>query len=490
MSKNQKTWIIGGVSVVVVIALVLVVMSVRGQASNNTAAYQTTTVQLGTLTSTVEGAGSVASTQSANLSWGTGGQVGTVTSQIGTVVKAGDVLATLVRDSLSQSTLQSNLVSAQENLDQLTSPSAIASAQAAVATDEQTLSTAQRNVSNLNFHNPSAIANAQAAVTLAKINLDTATANYNSLNLPADDPAKALAYQAMYGAQQKYNSTVYTYNSLTGNASQTSIDAANAALALAKANLAQDQNYLAALTGGTVPADATGAALLKLEQAKLAVQTAQDNLAENSLTAPFDGTVTQANAVPGDIVSSGESMFRIDNLSNLVVAVQVTEIDINSIKVGQPVTITFNAIPNKTYTGKVIKTDLAGTVSQNTTTFSSTVQITNADALIKPGMAANVTITTNQVANALLVPSTSIFTDSSGQQYVYLVQNGTPTTVPVTIGAVSDTTTQITGNSLQAGDTIVLSFASTSTTGGGGFGLGIGGIVGGGGTRVINGGTP
>ena len=490
MSKNQKTWIISGVSVVVVIALVLVVMSVRGQTTNNTAAYQTTTVQLGTLTSTVEGAGTVASTQSANLSWSTGGQVGTVTGQIGTQVKAGDILATLVRDSLSQSTLQSNLVSAQENLDQLTSPSAIASAQAAVATDEQTLSTAQMNVSNLNYHNPSAIANALAAVTLAKINLDTATANYNSLNLPADDPAKALAYQTMYGAQQKYNNTVYTYNALSGNASQTSIDTANATLALAKANLVQDQNYLAALTGGTVPADATGAALLKLEQAKLAVQTAEENLAENSLIAPFNGTVTQANAVSGDIISSGEQIFRIDNLSSLVVAVQVTEIDINTIKNGQPATLTFNAIPNKTYKGTVIQSALAGTVGNNSTTFSVSVQITNADALIKPGMAANVTITTNEVANALLVPSTSIFTDSSGQQYVYLVQNGTPTTVPVTIGAVSDTTTQITGNSLQAGDTIVLSFASTSTTSGGsGFGLGLGGLGGitgggGGGTRV------
>jgi hypothetical protein len=62
--------------------------------------------------------------------------------------------------------------------------------------------------------------------------------------------------------------------------------------------------------------------------------------------------------------------------------------------------------------------------------------------------------------------------------------------VNVTVGAVSDTTTQITGNTLQEGDTIVLSFASTSTTGGGGFGLGLGGIVGGGDTRIQNGGTP
>ncbi len=77
MSKNQKTWIIAGVSVVVVIALVLVVMSVRGQTSSTSTAYQTTTVQLGTLTSTVEGSGTVASTQTDNLTWQNSGQIST-----------------------------------------------------------------------------------------------------------------------------------------------------------------------------------------------------------------------------------------------------------------------------------------------------------------------------------------------------------------------------------------------------------------------------
>jgi HlyD family secretion protein len=208
----------------------------------------------------------------------------------------------------------------------------------------------------------------------------------------------------------------------------------------------------------------------------------------STLTAPFDGTITQASATTGSIVSAGTQAFRIDNLSSLVVAVQVTEVDINSIKTRQPATLTFNAIPNKTYTGTVIQSALAGTVGNNSTTFSVNVQITNADALIKPGMASNVTIVTNKVADALLVPSTSIFTDStSGQQYVYLVQNGTPAAVNITVGAVSDTTTQITGNTLQAGDTIVLSFASTSTTSSGGFGLGLGGLggPGGGGTRPV-----
>ena len=483
MSKQQKIWIGAGVSVVVIIALVLVIASIRSQSGSSTAAaYQTTTVQLGTLTSTVEGTGTVASTQSANLAWKAGGQVDQMLAKIGDQVEAGDVLATLLQDSLTQSNLESNLVTAQENLALLTSPGAIASAQAAVAADEQALTNAQITQGNLTYHNQGAIANAQAALVLAKNNLEIAQDVYNGMYLPDSDTRKAQAYQSMYAAQLKYDSASYTVNALSGKATQATIDAASAALALATANLAQDKNYLTALTGGDVPADATGTAYLKLKQAQLSVLTAQENLDAAKLTAPFKGTITQANAVHGAVISAGTQIFRIDNLSSLVVAVQVAEVDINGIQAGQPASITFDAIPNKTYNGTVVKSDLAGTVGSNSTNFSVTVQITDADAQIRPGMAANITIVTNKVANALLVPTTSIFTDTSGQQYVYLVQNGTTTTVPVTVGAVSDTTTQITSNSLKEGDTIVLSFASSSTTSGGGFGLGLGGF--GGGSRV------
>jgi HlyD family secretion protein len=229
-----------------------------------------------------------------------------------------------------------------------------------------------------------------------------------------------------------------------------------------------------------VPADATGAALLKLNQARLAVQTAQENLDALKLTAPFNGTITQANALPNAVVAAGTQAFRIDDLSKLVIDVQVVEIDINHVQVGQPATITFDAIPNKVYTGKVIKTDLAGTVAQSSVNFTVTVQLADADALVKPGMAANVTIVTNKVEDALLVPSTSIFSDTNGQQFVYLVQNGATTPVQVKVGAVSDSTTQITSDTLKEGDTIVLSFASTSSSSDGfpAFGLG-------GGARVI-----
>ena len=492
MSKKQKIWIAAGVSVVVIIALVLVIASIRSQNSSSAAAYQTTTVQLGTLTSAVEGSGTVASTQSANLAWQTSGQVDQVMAQIGDQVKAGDILATLIQDSQTQSTLQSNLVTAQENLAQLTSPEAIANAKLAITTDQSNIIDAQYAVNNTKYwQNTALIQDQYANVVLAKANLDKAQAAYDSANVGEyiNNTGEAALYQALYNAQQAYNTAFYSYSAYSQKPTQRQTDAAQATLDLANATLAQDQTYLAALTGGTVPAGSTGTALLKLKQAQLAVQTAQENVDATKLTAPFAGTVTQANAIPGAVVSASTQVFRIDNLASLVVAVQVTEIDINGIKAGQPATITFNAIPNKTYSGTVIKSDLAGTVSQNSTNFSVTVQITDADAQVKPGMAANVTITTNKVDKALLVPSTSIFTDTNGQQYVYLVQNGATTTVPVTVGAVSDTTTQITGNNLQEGDTIVLSFASTSTTGGGGFGLGgLGGFGGGG--RVQPAGTP
>ena len=486
MSKKQKVWISAGAAVVVIIALVLLFASIRGQINSNsgssgTTAYQTTTVQRGTLTSTVEGTGTVGSRLSTTLKWLTNGQVDRVNVQIGDQVKAGDVLATLLQDS-TQSTLESNLVTAEQNLAQLASPEAIANAKLAITTAQTNVINAQYALNNQQYwKNEALIQDQYANLVIAKANLDRAQTAYDSANVGEyiNNTGEASLYQVLYNAQQAYNTAQYYYSLYSQKPTQRQLDAVQATLDLANAKLTEAQIYLAALTGGSVPANATGTDLLKLNQAKLAVQTAQENLDAIKMTAPFNGTVTQAYAIPNAVVAAGTQAFRIDDLSNLVIDVQVVEIDITHVQVGQPATITFDAIPNKTYTGKVIKTDLAGTVAQNSVNFTSTVQLIDADAMVRPGMSANVTIVTNKVENALLVPSTSIFTDTNGQQYVYLVQNGATTTLLVTVGAVSDSTTQITGDTLKAGDTIVLSFASTSSSNGGfgGFGLGGGGRV-------------
>ncbi len=485
MSKQQKTWIAVGVVLVVIVGAVLVFANLRAQgigsasgSSGTSAAYQTTTVQNGTLTSTVEGTGSVSSKLSAVINWTTSGQVDKLNVQIGSQVKAKDVLATLVQDS-SLSSLQTALVTAQQNLAQLTSPVAIANAKLAVTTAQTNVTNAQVVLNNQQYwQNPALIQNYYANYVIAKANLNKAQTAYDNAHVGQyiNNANEAAAYNALYAAQQAYDLAHYYYSLYSQPPTQNNQDQAHANLDLANATLKSAQTYLAALTGGTVPADATGSDLLKLEQTQLAVQTAQENLDAATLTAPFAGTITQSNAVPNALVTAGTQAFRIDDLSNLAVDVQVVEVDINHVKIGQPAAITFDAIPNKTYTGKVVSIDLAGSSSQSSVNFNVNVQITNADAQVKPGMSANVTITTNKVDNALLVPSTSIFTDANGGQYVNLVQNGATIKVPVTVGAVSDSTTQITSSTLKAGDTIVLSFAKASTTGGfGAFRLGGGG---------------
>ncbi len=170
----------------VIIALGLLIISIRAQASGNssgTSAYQTTTVQHGTLTSTVEGTGTVASLLSANLNWSTGGQVDKVNALIGDQVKAGDVLATLLQDS-TQSTLESNLVTAQQNLAQLTSPEAIANAKLAVTTAETDVINAQAAVNNQQYwKNDALIQNYYASYVIAKANLDAAQTRYDNAHV-------------------------------------------------------------------------------------------------------------------------------------------------------------------------------------------------------------------------------------------------------------------------------------------------------------------
>jgi len=476
MSKKQKGWIAAGVSVVIIIVLVFVVVSIRGKSSSSraSATYQTTTVQRTMLTSTVEGTGTVRSNLSAVLNWPTSGQVNLVNAKIGDKVKADAVLATLIQDS-TQSTLESALVTARENLAELTSPQAIANAKLAVTTAQKDVINAQNALNNTQYwKNNALIQNYYANYVIAKDTLDKAQKAYDSANVGEyiNTANEAVAYQNLYNARKAYDTAFYYYSLYSQQPTQRQMDEAQATLDLDNATLKNAQIYLSALTGGSVPSGATGTDLLKLEQANLAVQTAQENLNAATLTAPFDGTITQSNAISKADVTAGTQAFRIDDLSNLVIDVQVVEVDINHVQIGQPAAVTFDASPNKTYTGKVLAIDLAGTSASSSVNFTVTVQLTDADAPVKPGMSANVTVTTNKVENALVVPNTSIFTDTNGRQYVYLVQNGATAKLPVTVGVVSDSATQITSDTLKAGDTIVLSFATPSTSSGNGLGAG------------------
>ena len=132
-------------------------------------------------------------------------------------------------------------------------------------------------------------------------------------------------YQTLYNAQQALATAKANLNGLQGTPSTANIQKAQATLDLAEAQLTRMPK-----APGTWLRMARTRMPSRLHRPRCWLPKNWSILAQ--ITAPFDGTITQANVIPGAVVSAGTQIFRIDNLSNLVVAVQVTEIDINGIQ--------------------------------------------------------------------------------------------------------------------------------------------------------------
>jgi HlyD family secretion protein len=477
-SRKALTWWIIGI--IVLAAVLLVGYLFIKSRSNTTSTYQTISVERGTLTATIGATGNVHAKQTAVLAWQNTGTIAILNVNPGGQIKAGDVLGSLVFAPLTQSTLASNLVTAQENLAELTSPEAIANAKLAITKDQSDVINAQYGVNNLKYwQNNALIQDQYANVVIAKTNLDKAQSAYDDAHVGQyiNNQDEAILYQALYKAQQAYDTAFNSYSAYSQHPTPRKIDEAQATLALAQANLSQDKVYLAALTDGSIPADATGTALLKLKQAQLAVQTAQKNLDAAQLTAPFTGTVTEVSGMLGDQVSPGNSAFRVDDLSHLLVDVQVSEVDINNVTVGQPATVTFDAVLGGEYHGKVVDVARVGTTEQSVVNFNVTVELTDPDTKVKPGMTASVTIAVQSLENVLLVPNRAVHL-VNGQRIVYVLSNGQLSEVPVTLGASDDTKSVVVSGALSVGDALVLNPPANFTPGQ--RGSGGGGMFGGG----------
>jgi HlyD family secretion protein len=242
---------------------------------------------------------------------------------------------------------------------------------------------------------------------------------------------------------------------------QTIKDADNT-LALRKAELEDAQRKYDRLKDGPNPDDVAAA------QANVDAARATLNMAK--IISPINGTVTQVVPLEGDQVAAGTAAFRVDDLSEVLVDVEVSEVDINNVSVGQPVTLTLDAIPVKTFHGQVEQVSQAGAVTSGAVNFTVTVRVTDADADVKPGMTAAVNIVVNQVKGQLLVPNRAVRL-VEGDRVVYVLKDGRAQQVKITLGASSDAMSVLTSGDLVEGDLIIL---NPPTIGNGPFGGGPG----------------
>ena len=208
-----------------------------------------------------------------------------------------------------------------------------------------------------------------------------------------------------------------------------------------------------------------------LRSAEISMQNLQDAMNNYTVTAPISGTIIEKDAKVGDAVKAGDTLCIVYDLSYLEMNINVDELQISSISVGQKVQITADAVPDKTYVGTVTRVSMKGASNGGTTTYPVSIRIDNTDGL-RPGMNANAEIVVAKANNALVVPNAAVVRGS----YV-LVTKDSPSAanadtameapegfvyVPVKTGVSDDDYTQIVSG-IQEGDTIGYDPSSVSS---------------------------
>ena len=208
-----------------------------------------------------------------------------------------------------------------------------------------------------------------------------------------------------------------------------------------------------------------------LRGAELSMQNLQDAMDNYTITSPISGTIIEKNAKVGDALSTGSDLCTIYDLSYLEMTINVDELQVSSLKVGQSVQVTADAVKDKTYEGLVTRVSMKGDTSGGTTTYPVTVRIDETTGL-RPGMNANAEIVVAQAKNALTVPNAAIVRGN----YV-LVRQDSPSAVnadasmsapegyvyvKVKTGVSDDNYTQVTSG-LSESDTIAYDPSSVSS---------------------------
>ncbi len=243
--------------------------------------------------------------------------------------------------------------------------------------------------------------------------------------------------------------------------------------------------------------------VISAAQASLSSASLSYAQSSSTITSPVAGTITNLTISQGSPISktsqsSGTSSNSIATQSlgaihieggALQASVNLSEIDVSRVAVGQKVTLTLSAYPDKTFTGKISAIDTSGAISAGVTNYPAVITLDQTSEKIYPNMAVDTKIITDVKDNVLLVPSTSV-QSQNGQASVRVMKIGQVTNASVETGLFSDTQTEIISG-LSEGDVVVTSIITPTTAtgqtgaspfgGGGGFGALRGGFGGGGG---------
>jgi len=366
---------------------------------------------------TVAGPGSLSPIRTVNLAPAVGGPIVALAS-LGNAVTDGQVVA-----RLDATSYQRAVDNAQLDLQQ--AQAALASLQANQAKADATLA--------------SQLASAQAT-------LDAARRAHQS------QKATTELTQTLYRMGSASASEVQAAEDALSNAAGTS-----SAAAAGLATLVTSQKLQAAAAQQDL-----ASARLSVAQAELGLNTAQQNLQDTSVTAPFAGVVSAVNGAVGETAGAGASLLTVVDDATVQLAAEIDETDVGKVTVGQQATVTFDATSSRTFAGRVSAIAPTATLVSNIPVYYVAIDIANGSHTLRGGMTGQATIVTREIQDTFEVPARAVRTANGSSQVLVRQPDGSYAPVRVAVVGASGINSVLTGT-VQEGAVVLVSEPAGST---------------------------
>ena len=397
--------------------IVIPLAALLAACGQTTSAQPTPAAPVDSVPALVSASGKLVPASWASLSFQASGQVVALNVQAGDAVKAGDILVQLgdADAKLAVAQAEAALASAQAQLAQLKAapqPERVAAAEQAVKVAQAGVWSASAQLAQLRSGaRPADIAAAEAAVASAAAQRKVAQDTYDKVArcydmalpdgsqqevCPGLGTPEEQARAALNSAEESYRAAVARLDQLRSGATQNELDAARASVAAAQAQQATAQAQLDLLKAGATQ-EQIGVAEAGVEQAQVALDVARAQLAKLQLVAPFDGTIGSVSIHAGEMAAPGQSIITLGDLSTLrIETTDLSEADIARVREGQAVRATFDALPGKTLTGRVVRIAPMSTPGQAGVNYTVTVALDQIDPALRWGMTAFVDVQIGQ----------------------------------------------------------------------------------------------
>ena len=456
LKGKPKKKIIAIIAVIVVIIIVVSALARGGKKKNDSSSqYTFATAEKMDITESLSGSGTLQPADQYTVSTLLSGEILSDTFEEGDVVKKDQVLyqmdssdaqRSIEKAQLNASSAQRNYLTASENLSDLNVKSKVngtvvdvlvevgdkvnAGQQVATVRDDSTMSLELDFPADEaeNFYvGESAVVtlygsfetlNGNVAEISGATNVGTGNTIVKKVKINVTNPGAISDSQiatAEVGSSASTSSGTFTYKENRAVYAEVSGDVSR--IVADEGTRVSNGSTIIALESSSVR-NSVSAAADSVKDAQLSLESQYDNLDDFTIKSPIDGTIISKDQKAGDTIDSNTKLCTIYDLSYLKITMNVDELDISKVSVGQKVQITADAVSGQTFEGKVTSVNLAGTTTNGVTTYPVEVQITDYGDLL-PGMNVDTYIVVNEVKDVLGVPAAAI---SRGNRV--LVQTG------------------------------------------------------------------